>query len=182
MVCFDDVTFSSLQLPASAHPRDWCGHVFHAECWLGYLQARLDDNRVLDIPCQAPGCARLVSAAEIAHFLPAEQHARLLRLQDQALLQLDPAVRWCALPGCAQPIKGWAKPRVSLPRAAASLVASGWFGFGYAHLTASDGAQWKTNAYITAACVGSLIAMFVCLIGCWLVFWWVFLKEKSHYS
>ena len=118
-------------LDGEAVPRRACGHPYCAECWQQYIEVRISERAVLDIPCPAgmvtdhsEQCA-MVTRSEVAETVSARKLGRYDAFVVAERAERDPETRWCTRPGCASvclPCKQ--EPLVSVGSMAACGVTS----------------------------------------------------------
>ena len=82
-------------LVETGEPRSACGHPFCAPCFRRYVEMRIGERNVLDVPCPASAaCARL-SRDEIAATVPQAMVARFDSFIEAERAERDPHTRWC---------------------------------------------------------------------------------------
>jgi predicted nucleotidyltransferase len=84
----------------------FCGHLYCNTCFTEYLQLKIVEKQVLDIPCPDPRCEETVSYTEIQRAVSAEHFHKYEDFTLQAALSQDPNARWCPKPGCGNAMIG----------------------------------------------------------------------------
>ena len=97
---------------------DYCDHRVCLSCMKGYVEAKISDRDIKDIPCpMGPGCHSVVSFGQVRHFLPRELFERYDAMLLDVTLESDPSCRFCPRPGCGTGMMGDAKrPMMICPR------------------------------------------------------------------
>mmetsp|Transcript_55955 Transcript_55955/g.112140 ORF Transcript_55955/g.112140 Transcript_55955/m.112140 type:complete len:248 (-) Transcript_55955:1139-1882(-) len=85
-------------------PRPACGHTFCAECFIAYLESRIGERRVVELPCPAlasSGCDNPnIVASEVALWVNAQKMRRYEKFIRLEQAEKNPDSRWCVIPDC----------------------------------------------------------------------------------
>jgi len=83
-----------------------CGHSYCEECLVGYLENRVQEGNVLEIPCPDPACDGELLPHVIGALLSEERYEKYQRFTLLAALSQDPACRWCPNKECGNALIG----------------------------------------------------------------------------
>jgi hypothetical protein len=98
--CEDAVPASELFIFAE------CSHQYCRECLQGYFNNCINDGKVLDITCPAPGCTSAVEYHHVRGVVTEEIFNKYEEFAFIAALNADPSVKWCPKPGCGNALIG----------------------------------------------------------------------------
>ena len=149
-------------LDAAGTSRSACGHAFCPPCWEHYLEGRISERAVLNMPCPAsshepgvPPCPG-VTRAEVAAVMPAAMLSRFDDFMVAERAERDPQTRWCTRPGCGSICLPWVvEDSFSWRAVAACILAS----------TAAAAVPLRSPALCTALRLTPWVAAGTCALG-----------------
>jgi len=83
-----------------------CIHQYCRECLQGYFTNCINDGKVLDITCPAPGCTTAIEYQHVRTVVTQDIFVKYEEFAFIASLNADPSVKWCPKPGCGNAIIG----------------------------------------------------------------------------
>lgn len=97
---------------------DGCDHRVCVSCMQRYVEAKISERDIKDIPCpMGSNCQEVVSFNQIMHFLPIDLFKKYDTMLLQVTLESDPSCRFCPRPGCGTAMLGNPdRPRMNCPR------------------------------------------------------------------
>lgn len=83
-----------------------CSHQFCRECLQGFFNNCINEGKVLDITCPAPGCKTAIEYEHVRAVVTTDIFLKYEEFAFIAALNADPSVKWCPKPGCGNAIIG----------------------------------------------------------------------------
>ena len=88
-----------------------CQHEFCKLCHEDYLETAINEGKVINISCMNAGCPEEFNEDDVQNCVSEGLFNKYKRFQRNAMIDLDPNLRWCPEPTCdsyvrKSPIKG----------------------------------------------------------------------------
>ena len=96
-VCYEE------QPSDQASPALSCSHIFCTTCMSDYLQAKIDDNKIIDIKCPFEGCGCLIPEETMKKILDQNAFEKYKAHKEAKLLARNPNVHYCPNAHCSKP-------------------------------------------------------------------------------
>ena len=77
-----------------------CQHTFCKLCHEEYLESQIDAGKVMNIGCMQSGCTEVFGEDEIRDCVNDSLFNKYMRFQRNAIVDLDPNLRWCPEASC----------------------------------------------------------------------------------
>lgn len=86
--------------PAALVRVEGCGHGFCKDCFVEYLNLKVNEAQVLSIVCPQHKCLTSLSKETIVRHLDAHQAEKFEKFHMKKKLSTNPHLRWCPKPNC----------------------------------------------------------------------------------
>ena len=81
-----------------------CSDVFCLQCLCDYIEAKIGDNKILEIKCPSGGCNQLIDDLTIERILDQETFTKYKQHKEVKLLSRNQNIRYCPNPKCSKPL------------------------------------------------------------------------------
>lgn len=111
-ICADEYTIEDF------YTVDDCDHRVCLSCMKGYVESKISDRDIQNIPCpMGPNCKSVVSFDQVRHVLPRQVFQKYDAMLLDVTLENEPTCRFCPRPGCGTAMLGDSKrPMMICPR------------------------------------------------------------------
>jgi len=92
-ICWDSVSPDQIR-------ETKCSHNYCKECWSGYLTAKIQDGKVMELVCPEPSCACQVAENEIHECVSEDILTKYKKFRTNTEVALDKKKRWCPTRDC----------------------------------------------------------------------------------
>jgi len=98
-VCWCQLDSDTLSFAAA------CGHQGCVECWREYVKVKIEDGEVHSIRCIEVGCNYKLNELDVKQLISGPIYNRYLELSNAHFVAVNPQLRWCPNPACAQALE-----------------------------------------------------------------------------
>ena len=82
-----------------------CGHQFCHKCATQYLEEKILNNQIKDIPCMQSGCEEKFNESDIKETISFPVFQKFEKFKKNHEVNGDPCLKWCPKPDCEKFVK-----------------------------------------------------------------------------